>query len=295
MTPFNLAFLSLRPKFWLTGSAWLWARSRDYEFAASSAVAVFPACSLAAGIMQRVSAWIWRAFFSVIKAGQSLLVAVYVPLQFRHFRESSFGQLSCLWPVREHNAQTSAVAWQVHAPWPNCWHLKQCLGRVVGLVGLDLFNNDTCPSGHISRPTQVNVSEELLSFSKKPSYTGKCASGLLSFSKQLLRSDHIVHVWGYLKLINHIISDKRIQLLTGIPLCKLVGLDLFNDDTCPSGHISRPTQVNVSEELLSFSKKPSYTGKCASGLLSFSKQLLRSDHIVHVWGLFEVNKSHHIR
>ena len=76
---------------------------------------------------------------------------------------------------------------------------------------------------------------------------------------------------------------------------RLVGLDLFNDDTCPSGHISRPTQVNLSKELLSFSKKPSYTGKCVSGLLSFSKQLLWSDHIVHVWGLFEVNKSHHIR
>ena len=27
----------------------------------------------------------------------------------------------------------------------------------------------------------------------------------------------------------------------------LVGLDLFNDDTRPSGHISRPTQVNVSQ------------------------------------------------
>ena len=78
-------------------------------------------------------------------------------------------------------------------------------------------------------------------------------------------------------------------------IMRLVGLDLFNDDTCPSGHISRPTQVNVSQELLAFSKKPSYTGKCASGLLSFSKQLLRSDHIAHVWGLFEVNKSHHIR
>ena len=33
-----------------------------------------------------------------------------------------------------------------------------------------------------------------------------------------------------------------------------IGLDLFNDDTRPSGHISRPTQVNVSE-LLSFSKQ----------------------------------------
>ena len=75
----------------------------------------------------------------------------------------------------------------------------------------------------------------------------------------------------------------------------MVELGLFNEDTCPSGHISRPTQVNVSQELLSFSKKLSYTGKCVSELLSFSKQLLKSDHIVHVWGLVEVNKLHHIR
>ena len=27
----------------------------------------------------------------------------------------------------------------------------------------------------------------------------------------------------------------------------LVGLDLFNDDTRPSGHISRPTQVDMSQ------------------------------------------------
>ena len=26
-----------------------------------------------------------------------------------------------------------------------------------------------------------------------------------------------------------------------------IGLDLFNDDTRPSGHISRPAQVNVSQ------------------------------------------------
>ena len=76
---------------------------------------------------------------------------------------------------------------------------------------------------------------------------------------------------------------------------RLVGLGLFNDDTCPSGYISLPTQVNVSQELLSFSKKLSYTGLCVSELLSFSIQLLKSDHIVHVWGLVEVNKLHHIR
>ena len=40
-------------------------------------------------------------------------------------------------------------------------------------------------------------------------------------------------------------------------------MDLFNDDTRPSGHISRPTQVNVSE------------------LLSFSKQLLKSNGLIH--------------
>ena len=75
----------------------------------------------------------------------------------------------------------------------------------------------------------------------------------------------------------------------------LVGLDLFNNDTCPSGHISRPTKVNVSQELFSFSKKPSYTGTCVSELLSFSKQLLKSDHIVHTWELVEVNILHHIK
>ena len=57
-----------------------------------------------------------------------------------------------------------------------------------------------------------------------------------------------------------------------------IGLDLFNDYTHLSGHISNPTQVNVSQELLLFSKK-----------------LLKFDHTVHVWGLVEVNKLHHIR
>ena len=46
-----------------------------------------------------------------------------------------------------------------------------------------------------------------------------------------------------------------------------IGLDLFNDDTRPSGHISRPTQVNVSQSCFHF-------------LNNYSK----SDYIVHVWG-----------
>ena len=62
----------------------------------------------------------------------------------------------------------------------------------------------------------------------------------------------------------------------------LVGLDLFNDDTRPSGHISCPTQVNVSQSC--FHSLNNY-----SELLSFSKQLFKSDHIVQSWGLVEVH------
>ena len=72
-----------------------------------------------------------------------------------------------------------------------------------------------------------------------------------------------------------IISDHKIIAAMSKWLMKLyqngismdwIGLDLFNDDTRPSGHISRPTQVNVSE------------------LLSFSKQLLKSNNIVQSGG-----------
>ena len=55
-------------------------------------------------------------------------------------------------------------------------------------------------------------------------------------------------------------------------------LDLFNDDTRPPEHISRPTQVNVSQ----------------SYFHSLNK-LLKSDHIVQVSRLVLVNKLHHIR
>ena len=58
----------------------------------------------------------------------------------------------------------------------------------------------------------------------------------------------------------------------------LVGLDLFNDDTGPSGHISRPTPLNVSQS-------------CFHSL----NKLLKFDHIVQVSGLVEVKKLHHIR
>ena len=69
-------------------------------------------------------------------------------------------------------------------------------------IGLDLFNDDTCPSGHISRPTQVNVSQS-------------CFNSL----NILLKLDYIVQVWGLVE-VNCIISDRRIPLLAGIPLCK---------------------------------------------------------------------------
>ena len=39
----------------------------------------------------------------------------------------------------------------------------------------------------------------------------------------------------------------RLLTHTCITQPQWIGLDLLNDDTCPSGHISRPTQVNVSQ------------------------------------------------
>ena len=69
-------------------------------------------------------------------------------------------------------------------------------------IGLDLFNDDTSPSGHISRPTQVNVSQS-------------CFNSL----NILLKLDYIVQVWALVE-VNCIISDRRIPLLAGIPLCK---------------------------------------------------------------------------
>ena len=68
--------------------------------------------------------------------------------------------------------------------------------------GLDLFNNDTCPSGHISCPTQVNVYQS-------------CFNSL----SKLLKLNYIVQVWGLVD-VDCVISDRRIPLFTGIPLCK---------------------------------------------------------------------------
>ena len=77
---------------------------------------------------------------------------------------------------------------------PNSWS--------QGLVGLDLFNDDTCHSGHISRPAQVNVSQS-------------CFKSL----NILLKLNYIVQVWGPVE-VDCVISDRRIPLLAGIPLCK---------------------------------------------------------------------------
>ena len=56
-----------------------------------------------------------------------------------------------------------------------------------------------------------------------------------------------------------------------------ITLDLFNDDTCPSGHISRPAHVNVYQNCLHSLNK-----------------LLKHYYIVQAWGLDEVNKFHQI-
>ena len=81
------------------------------------------------------------------------------------------------------------------------WQVPQHI--IIGwLVGLDLFNDDTCPSGHISRPSQVNVSQS-------------CFNSL----NILLKLNYIVQLWGLFE-VNCVISDRRIPLLAGIPLCK---------------------------------------------------------------------------
>ena len=52
------------------------------------------------------------------------------------------------------------------------------------------------------------------------------------------------------------------------------GLGLFNDDTCPLWHISRPTHVNVSQELLSFSKQITQSQLyCSSLRANWSSQI----------------------
>ena len=69
-------------------------------------------------------------------------------------------------------------------------------------IGLDLFNNDTRPSGNISHPTQVNVSHS-------------CFNSL----NKLPKLNYISQVWGLIE-VNCVISNRRIPLLARIPLCK---------------------------------------------------------------------------
>ena len=131
-------------------------------------------------------------------------------------------------------------------------------------IGLNLFNGNTRPSGHISRPTQVSV----------------CQSCFNSLNK-LLKLNYVVQVWGLVE-VNCVISDRRIPLLAGIPQCMSRELSrrgysmsqlcsIRHDIPVPlrspeaydqcwvfdhswldwicltAGHISRPTQVNVSQ------------------------------------------------
>ena len=145
--------------------------------------------------------------------------------------------------------------------------------------------NDCCGPTHLFWSHQCRLHRVIL-----------CFPILIELSLDFLSGDHtFAHPFNEVVFLGIIIMCCRWKVGDRPVRHWLVGLDLFNDDTCPSGHISRPTQVNVSQELLSFSKKPSYTGTCVSELLSFSKQLLKSDHIVHAWGLVEVNRLHHIR
>ena len=104
--------------------------------------------------------------------------------------------------------------------WPRSWSRTpafKSLSLVLHVrdwIGLDLFNDDTRPSGHISRPTQVNVSQSCLhSFNNYSSLVTLYTSG------------------GY--LTNYIISDRRIPLSAGIVLCK--SQELFQREHSTSG------------------------------------------------------------
>ena len=77
-------------------------------------------------------------------------------------------------------------------------------------IGLDLFNEYTRPSGHISRPTQVNVSQ-LLSFSKQITQSWLYCPGA---SRNLqIASDSGWLKWGTVYYISPFISDRRVLLL----------------------------------------------------------------------------------
>ena len=71
-------------------------------------------------------------------------------------------------------------------------------------------------------------------------------------------------------------------MLYNSPILDWIGLDLFNDDTRPSGHISCPTQVNVSQSCFNYLNK-----------------LLKLNYIVQVWRLvsksivsYQIEESH---
>ena len=89
-------------------------------------------------------------------------------------------------------------------------------------IWFDLFNDNARPSGHISRPTQVNVSQS-------------CFHSLNNYSSPIILSMS----GGQLKLTNYIISDRRIPLPAGIPLCKsqeLSGREYSASQPCSIHH-----------------------------------------------------------
>ena len=108
-------------------------------------------------------------------------------------------------PVKKHKMIICESLWGYITMSERVWVISFTSNKhvLVGLVGLDLFNDDTRPSGHISRPTQVNVSQS-------------CFHSLNNYSSLII----LYTSGGWLKLINYIISDRKILLLAGILLCK---------------------------------------------------------------------------
>ena len=129
MISLKLAFSSLRARLRLMSSAWLMATEHACEKCWSGVEAwsgsvlvvadVCSTCFCASTSEQLLSAWIWRAAFSVANLGQSLLEAECEPLQFRHLGLSEFGHVSLLWPGVAHGVPP---LW-LDRPW-NCGRIS---------------------------------------------------------------------------------------------------------------------------------------------------------------------------
>ena len=145
---------------------------------------------------------------------------------------------------------SSASMWPqpIHLAWDHDWHMD-CLSQPThGLVFLTL-----------PRQTKQTELECVLSwiFFILARNSCSCVDGLLFFFAvwcqivcSLCQCEWVcllmVCLGGWVRLCGWVCLCGWVRLCGWVHLF-WIGLDLFNDDTRPSGHISRPTQVNVSQ------------------------------------------------